>query len=115
MRKVYICSPYASKGNIHENVERAKKYSRKAVENMCIPVTPHIYFTQFMNDEVPIERAIALNIGRELVRECDEIWVFGEAAGGMVAEIELAKEIKLPMRFFTVHGTELREGSWPRA
>ena len=115
MKKVYICSSYASKGSIPENVERAKKYSRMAIEKMCIPVTPHIYFTQFMDDKVPIERQIALNIGLELIKECDELWMFGEAAGGMIPEIELAKELKIPVRTFTIHGTEYREGIWPRA
>lgn len=114
MRKVYICSPYASKGNIHENVERAKQYSRLAIEHMCIPVTPHIYFTQFMNDKVPIERQIALNIGLELIKECDEVWVFGDPSGGMVPEIELAKDKGIPRRYFTVHKIELREDQWPR-
>ena len=115
MKKVYICSSYSSKGSIPENVERAKSYSRIAVEKLCIPVTPHIYFTQFMSDEVPIERAIALNIGLEFIKGCDEIWVFGEAAGGMIPEIELAKQIDLPIRRFTIHGIELPEESCQRA
>ncbi len=115
MKKVYICSPYASKGNIPENVERAKQYSRMAIEHMCIPVTPHIYFTQFMDDAVPIERTMALNIGLELVKECDELWVFGEAAGGMKAEVELAAYMNIPVKKFSIHGTEIPEELWPRA
>lgn len=107
MKKVYICSAYSSQGKIEENVQRAKNYSRMAIEKMCLPITPHIYFTQFMSDDVPIERAIALNIGLELIDECDELWIFGTAAGGMDDEIDKAKELHIPIREFTVHGTEI--------
>lgn len=109
MKKVYICSAYASQGRISENVARAKQYSRMAIERMCVPVTPHIYFTQFLNDNEPIERAIALNIGLELVKECDELWVFGEVAGGMESEIQLAAYENIPMRRFNVQGIEILE------
>lgn len=46
MKKVYICSP--CRGDYENNIQRAKEYSRAAVEKGVIPVTPHIYLTQFM-------------------------------------------------------------------
>lgn len=45
---VYVCSPYA--GDIENNVKNAKRYSRFAVENHAILVTPHLLYPQFMND-----------------------------------------------------------------
>lgn len=45
---VYICSPYA--GNVSENIENARKYSRFAVDKGYIPVAPHLLFPQFLND-----------------------------------------------------------------
>lgn len=36
------------------------------MEKGVIPVTPHIYLTQFMDDNVPEERELALKIGSEL-------------------------------------------------
>lgn len=54
MKKVYICSP--CRGDYENNIQRAKEFSRAAVERGCIPVTPHIYLTQFMDDTVPAER-----------------------------------------------------------
>lgn len=65
MKKVYICSP--CRGDYENNIQRAKEYSRAAVEKGVIPVTPHIYLTQFMDDNVPEERELALKIGSELV------------------------------------------------
>ena len=49
---VYICSPYS--GEVERNLEMARKFSRFAVDRHYLPITPHIYFTQFMNDEIPM-------------------------------------------------------------
>lgn len=40
MKKVYICSP--CRGDYENNIQRAKEYSRAAVQKGVIPVTPHI-------------------------------------------------------------------------
>ena len=97
MKKVYICSP--CRGDYENNIQRAKEFSRAAVERGCIPVTPHIYLTQFMDDTVPAERELGLSIGRELVLMCDELWAFGLdcPTAGMAAEIELARERGIPV------------------
>ena len=98
MKKVYIRSP--CRGDYENNIQRAKEFSRAAVERGCIPVTPHIYLTQFMDDTVPAERELGLSIGRELVLMCDELWAFGLdcPTAGMAAEIELARERGIPVR-----------------
>ena len=77
MKKVYICSP--CRGDYENNIQRAKEFSRAAVERGCIPITPHIYLTQFMDDTVPAERELGLSIA------------------GMAAEIELARERGIPV------------------
>ena len=41
---VYICSPYA--GDVERNVNMARVYSRFAVRNTCIPITPHLLYPQ---------------------------------------------------------------------
>lgn len=93
MKKVYICSP--CRGDYENNIQRAKEYSRAAVEKGVIPITPHIYLTQFMDDNVPEERELALKIGSELVLGCSELWAFGidHPSAGMAAEIELADRL----------------------
>ena len=97
MKKVYICSP--CRGDYENNIQRAREYSRAAVEKGCIPITPHIYLTQFTDDTNPAERENALKMGRELVLMCDELWAFGldHPSAGMAAEIELAKERGIPV------------------
>ena len=95
---VYICSPYA--GDTNHNIENARKYSRYAVDSACIPITPHIYFTQFMDDCDPKERKTALFMNSVLLSKCDELWVFGDTySDGMKREIKWAKHRKIHIRY----------------
>lgn len=97
---VYICSPYS--GDTEKNVVNACRYSRFAVDRHCLPITPHIYFTQFMDDNVPEERNTAIFMNWVLMSKCVELWVFGETiSSGMKAEIERAKRKKMKIRYFT--------------
>ncbi|MCM1225988.1 MAG: DUF4406 domain-containing protein [Clostridium sp.] len=97
---VYICSPYS--GDTENNMEKARKYSRFAVEKGCLPITPHIYFTQFMNDDIPEERSTAVSMNLVLMRKCSELWVFGDVISkGMKAEIGNAKRKHIKIRHFS--------------
>ena len=97
---VYICSPYS--GDTERNVENAKRYSRFAVDQHCLPITPHIYFTQFMNDNIPEERDTAIFMNWVLMSKCVELWVFGDTvSSGMKAEIDRAKRKHMKIRYFT--------------
>ena len=95
---VYICSPYSGDTNL--NIENARKYSRYAVDSGCIPITPHIYFTQFLDDCDPKEREKALFMNQVLLSKCDEMWVFGDTySEGMKREIKWAKHRKIHIRY----------------
>ena len=97
---VYICSPYS--GDTERNIENARKYSRFAVDRNYLPITPHIYFTQFMDDEIPEERNTAIFMNRVLLSKCVELWVFGSVISrGMKGEIKRAKRKHLKIRYFT--------------
>lgn len=97
---VYICSPFA--GDVENNVNMARVYSRFAVRNACIPIAPHLLFPQFVDDSIPVERAIGMFMGMVLLGKCDQIWVFGSrVSAGMAAEIEKAEKKKMPVRYFT--------------
>lgn len=95
---VYICSPFS--GDISGNIERAKKYSRYAVDSKAIPIAPHLLFPQFMSDDA--ERELALFMDMVLLGKCEELWVFGElVTEGMSAEIAKAKRKNMKIRYFT--------------
>ena len=96
MKIVYICSPL--KGDMKGNIERAKGYCREALFSGYIPIAPHIYFTQFLDDTNEIERLIGMKCGIELLVLCDELWVYGKPSEGMKEEIKFWKEyIKRPI------------------
>lgn len=104
---VYICSPFA--GDVEGNTERARRYSRFAVRNACIPLAPHLLFPQFMDDSVPAERSIALFMGMVLLGKCDQVWVFGRnISAGMTAEIEKAEKKNMLIRYFTEELEEVK-------
>lgn len=56
---VYICSPF--RGDINKNIKNARKYSRFAIENKAIPMIPHLLYPQFMYDNDPKERYLAMH------------------------------------------------------
>lgn len=94
---IYVCSPV--KGDIITNIERAKEHCKTVLIAGHIPLAPHVAFNGILNDEVLQEREVALALGLELVKRCDELWVFGNyLSDGMRGEIELAKLIGLPVK-----------------
>lgn len=100
MKWVYIASPY--RGNVKENIRNAKKYSKFAVIKHCVPMCPHLYFTQFLRDANEYERKVGLNLALQLLKHCKEIWVFGDVISeGMRGEIEFAKKHNIPIRYFS--------------
>lgn len=97
---VYICSPLS--GDIPANQRNARRYCRFAVDSGCIPLAPHLYFPQFMDDGNVAERDLALFMDIVLLSKCSELWVFGERISkGMSIEIEKAKRKGQPIRWFT--------------
>lgn len=98
---VYICSPYS--GDITENVKKARKYSRFAIESKAIPMTPHLLYPQFMDDSNPEERYLATHIiNYVLVGKCQEMWIFGDdISEGMAREIVFAERRRMKIRYFT--------------
>lgn len=98
-RLVYICSRY--RDDPDRNVQKAQEYCREALELWpdVLPLAPHVYFTQFLSDSVPRERALGLAAGISLLDICDELWVYGiqNPSEGMAAEITYAKEHGIPI------------------
>ncbi len=99
-KKVYICSPY--RGNVYTNTENAKDFCKWAVSEKCVmPIAPHIYFTQFLDDDNEDQRVFGMDMGIQWLNECSEIWVLGETlSDGMTREIAEAGRLGLPIRFF---------------
>lgn len=98
---IYVASPL--RGDIEENLKNANRFCRFVVANQAIPIAPHVFFKGFLDDRVPEEREIGMFLGKELLKQCCEVWVFsnnGRLSEGMKAEIELAEGMKIPVRYF---------------
>lgn len=97
-KKVYICSP--CRGDYEKNIDNAITYSGICFRMGYIPVTPHIYFTRFADDNNSKERDMAMSAGAQLLLECSEVWVFGldHPSEGMQEEIALAIRHGIPIR-----------------
>lgn len=98
---VYVCSPF--RGNVDENIINARKYSRFTFDEKNIPITPHLLYPQFINDNDLFERNIAIHkINYVLIGLCKEMWVFGDViTEGMEREILIAKKRKMRIRYFS--------------
>ena len=106
--KVYIVSPFA--GDIPYNIKQARKYCRCAAKKQRIPLASHLIYPQFLNDNDYRERELGLMFGLALMKCCKEVWVFGdERSNGMKKEIEEAKWLKKPIRYFSVDMEEINE------
>ena len=105
---VYVCSPFS--GNLESNVENTRRYCRFAVDSGFVPFAPHLLFPQFMYDEVPEERELALFMGIVVLTKCAELWVFGERISkGMSKEIHKAEARNMLIRYFTTNCEEVQK------
>jgi len=97
---VYICSPFS--GKVKKNKKNARKYCRFALEQHTIPFAPHLLFPQFMDDNSPEERQLAMFMNMIMLGHCEELWVFGDRiSAGMKQEIHKAEHKHMKIRYFT--------------
>lgn len=98
MKKVvYIASAYS--GNIENNVELTRAYSRYAVSEEACPLNPVLNLHGVLDEGSDREKALSIDL--ELLHRCDELWVFGIPTKGMKREIAEAEKLKMPVRYFS--------------
>ena len=101
IKKVYICSPLG--GDVRENLEKAKRYTKYALLCGTAPVVPHFY-ALCLDDSNPKEREIGIAAGLSLLWFCDEMCLFGdEVTEGMAAEIQFCKNLNVKIRKVQEH------------
>ena len=102
----YICSPYS--GDVQANTALAREFCAFAVAAGHIPLAPHLFFPQFMDDTDPDERELAMAFNRVLLSNCAAMWVYtGRVSRGMRAEIEWGRELELPIHYFNADFQEV--------
>ena len=107
--RIYVCSPYRprmeppelEKRELADNIDRAKTACRLVAELGAVPICSHLFCTQFLDDNIASEREQGRRIGLEMLKDADELWCFSEyISEGMMAEIQEASRLGLPVRMF---------------
>ena len=99
MKKIYMCSKIV--GNELENKVRAAEYA-KYIATKCgaIPIAPQIYFPAFLDEGDHVESEIMKDACKQLLRECNEFWYFGDGVTMSTVEAILAaREMNIPVRY----------------
>jgi len=99
MAIVFVCSPFS--GDIARTTERARGYCRFVLSHDCVPFAPHLHNPQFLDEYIPRERKIGIELGLEVLKRTDALWVFGgRITDGMREEIRYATENQIPVKYF---------------
>ena len=96
IEKVFICSNY--RGDVESNVKNAIHWCKEATNQGYLPIAPHLYFPQFLDDDISSERESGITWGIDILNGCDELWICSEnISDGMEQEILHAREQGMPI------------------
>lgn len=73
---------------------------KHAFEQGVIPLNPFNAFGYYLYELV--DRDLVRNANNNLLTRCDELWVYGEISDGVLAEIQLFKNMGKPIHFFDI-------------
>lgn len=100
--KVYVVSKFS--GDIKSNMKYAAKCCRFVAKKSRIPIASHLmYPVMGFRDSIAEEREMCCMFGLALLSVCDEVWCFtvnGEVSEGMQTELDEAKHLKIPIKYF---------------
>lgn len=65
-----------------------------------VPINPFNAFGYYLYELV--ERDLVRNANNNILKRCDELWVFGEISDGVLAEMQLFKNLGKPIRYFDI-------------
>jgi hypothetical protein len=109
MKYIFVCSPLRGKDSWEEelNIQNALGHCREVWDEgrragtTYMPLAPHAYFTRFLRDSNPEERAAGLTQGKAWLASCTELWYWLDGreapSEGMQGEIEFATALGIPV------------------
>lgn len=83
-----------------KNFHQRMLICKHAFEQGAVPVNPFNLFGYFLYELV--DRDLVRSGNNNLLRRCDELWVYGEISDGVLAEIQMFKDSKKTVRFFDI-------------
>lgn len=101
-KRAYICSPLSADTNegIAQNMQATRAYMFYAMKKMSMNASaPHAYLPMILCDNIPSDRALALQFGLELLKGSDILLICGNRiSSGMRGEINLLKSLLAMIR-----------------
>jgi hypothetical protein len=101
---VFVCSPYSGR-DIQNNIVIAKDICKKISQNGDIPIAPHLYFPQFLNDNLDEERKLGIESGKQLLEKCDLMYIYtsnGNMTKGMKIEYKHALKLQKTIYIYDI-------------
>lgn len=102
MPRIFVCSPLRGDGTpaaYARNMVLARGYCRQVLDVGCVPVAGHLFYPQFVDDTVEIERALGIALGQLDMATCHELWHWNgdaaEASSGMRSDMDNAARLGL--------------------
>lgn len=83
-----------------KNFHQRMLICKHAFEQGAIPINPFNVFGYYLYELV--ERDLVRNGNNNLLKRCDELWVYGQISDGVLAEIQMFKRLSKPIRFFDI-------------
>lgn len=102
--RVYVCSPLGAldAAGIKQNMLAARVYADTIEKTFdVVAKAPHAWLPEFLDDHNPVERKIGIDVGNNMLRTADIVFVCGDRLSpGMTAEIALAKDLGITVQSF---------------
>ena len=74
--------------------------SKYVIDHDRVPLNPFMIFDYFLADLVDKDKVREGN--NAIISRSDEIWVFGPISNGVLVEINLAKQLNKPIKYFKI-------------
>lgn len=114
MDKVYIISRYRAATQKQQEFNRdvARYFCKAVVDSGRVPVAPHIYYTQFLDDNFQDDRETGLGLGLWELRNSQEfllVIIDGVISEGMQNEIQEVSRLGLHGQIICMTQQEMKE------
>lgn len=104
----FVATPLAGETakEVEENILFAKQVCHALLANGITPYAPHLFFTQFLRDEIATERTLGISGGLDMMAEARRVWFVlppwrTTLSKGMQAEWNEAKKLGKLHALFT--------------
>lgn len=107
---IYIATPYRAKtkDQFEKQLNYTKDLAAKQVAEDNDVIVPHLYYPQFLNDDIPEERVAGMESAKRLIKVCGKVLVGAKhgISQGVQAEIDYAKENNILVEFVDKQGVK---------